>query len=339
MRLHYIDVYKGVCILLVVIHHIPFVIGNLIPGSVIWGIQWIQNFIMGFFMPAFFVATGRCTNFSVPFKQFLWKNIKTILFPCFCLYYINHWLSCLNALCFTDATWVTWSHFFSLGVRTFLREGGYYWFLPALFFSKVFYYLIVRYTNRLYSRFLFSLVLSLLSIVMIGLWPEYNYFFWQHALLLLVFLFAGELLKQYEKHIVAWGHISLLSYIVTILFFTILQFNVPSVTRTIDVSLTSYVLFLLFAISGTIGVWWICSSCIVHNSLLEYWGKNSIVLYAFNYIVSVISVNALLCICEPSSILGITLLFVISVILDLILLSALSWLLNKKLLRILLGQF
>lgn len=197
----------------------------------------------------------------------------------------------------------------------------------------------VRYTNRLYSRFLFSLVLSLLSLVMIGLWPEYNYFFWQHALLLLVFLFAGELLKQYEKHIVAWGELSLLSYIVAILLFTILQFNVPSVTHTIDVSLTSYVLFLLFAISGTIGVWWICSSCIVHNSLLEYWGKNSIVLYAFNYIVSVISVNALLCICEPSSILGITLLFVISVILDLILLSALSWLLNKKLLRILLGQF
>ena len=46
------------------IHHIPLVLGNLIPGSDICGIQWIQYFIMGFFMTAFFVATGRCTNFQ-----------------------------------------------------------------------------------------------------------------------------------------------------------------------------------------------------------------------------------------------------------------------------------
>lgn len=153
MRLKYIEVFKGLCIFLVVIHHIPFVLNNATLGTEIWGITWIQNFIMGFFMPAFIIATGRCTNFSSPFKLFVLKNIKTILLPCYCLYYINHFLACINDICFTDANWVTWSHFFSPGLRTFFREGVYFWFLPALFFIKK----RVLYNSKVYKQCIFSL--------------------------------------------------------------------------------------------------------------------------------------------------------------------------------------
>lgn len=52
-RIHYIDVFKGICILLVVIHHVPFALGLSKYGTPVWGIDAMQNFIVGFFMPGF----------------------------------------------------------------------------------------------------------------------------------------------------------------------------------------------------------------------------------------------------------------------------------------------
>lgn len=340
MRLKHIDVFKGVCIFLVVIHHIPFVFNNVTLGTEIWGITWIQNFIMGFFMPAFIIATGLCTNFSSPFKLFVLKNIKTILLPCYCLYYINHFLACINDICFTDANWVTWSHFFSPGLRTFFQEGGYFWFLPALFLSKNVYYIIARFINNVYFRCLASLILSVCGVICAELWPKYNYFFWQHGLILLVFLPVGEFFKKNEMYIfrAMTGGLSLLLYICIISTFTLLQINVPSVTRTIDVDLTSYLLFVLLAIVGSLGVLWICFG-IKQCNILEYFGKNSIVIYTLNYIISVFVVNTLLRSASHFFAIHVNLLFVIVTVLDLLLLSALSWILNRRFTRVLLGKF
>lgn len=87
-RLHYIDVFKGICIMLVVIHHSPLALnGGFAPsGTFLW---LLNNFIIAFFMPAFFVATGYCSNFSKPFKIFLWQNVKSILIPCYCLWFFR----------------------------------------------------------------------------------------------------------------------------------------------------------------------------------------------------------------------------------------------------------
>lgn len=337
-RVHYIDVYKGILIVLVVIHHVPFVLENAIPEKSIIGILWIQNSIVGFFMSAFFVATGRCANFNTPFITYLWKNIKTILLPCFCLYYFNHWLSCLNAVCFTEASWVTWSHFFSPGFRTFFREGGFYWFLIALFLSKVIYYVICVMTCHLRYRLLTTFLLSITGVMSAELWPDSNYFFWQHALVLVVFLPIGESLRRYSYLITKWGMYLLITYLLIISILTLLQYHVPSVTRTMDVTLPTLPLFLFLSVVGSLGVWYLAER-INHNRIVEYWGRNSITIYAFNYIVSTIVINILLLFIHPESDIQVTMLFVITIVLDLALLSFLSWFINRKGLRLALGKY
>ena len=337
-RVHYIDVFKGILIVLVVIHHIPYVLENTIPEKSIIGIRWIQNIIVGFFMPAFFVATGRCTNFKIPFPQYLWKNVKTILIPCFCLYYFNHWLSCVNALYFKDASWVTWSHFLSPGIRTFLREGGFYWFLIALFLSKVIYYFVCVINCHLRWRFLISLLLSVAGVACSELWTDSNYFFWQHALALVVFLPIGESLQQYSKHVTKWRWLLLFAYLLIISLFTQLQYHAPSVTRTMDVTLLTMPLYLFLSVVGSLGVWYLAEH-ISHNRIVEYWGRNSMTIYAFNYIVSTIALNVLLLFIQPESNIQVTILFLITIVIDLALLSILSWLFNRKILRLSLGKF
>lgn len=102
-RLHYIDIFKGICLILVVIHHAPLAYMRHFAGqgSVLW---YINNFAIAFFMPAFFVATGYCTNFNQKFNIYLWKNIKTIMLPCYCLYYLNRYINNINTWLFEDAS-------------------------------------------------------------------------------------------------------------------------------------------------------------------------------------------------------------------------------------------
>lgn len=81
-RENWIDVTKGILILLVVLGHIPFI-------AKMEGVKFQPIDIMGeyyglygcFYMAAFFVLTGICSNFDTNYKIFLWRNTKSLLIP------------------------------------------------------------------------------------------------------------------------------------------------------------------------------------------------------------------------------------------------------------------
>ena len=82
-RLHYIDIAKGLLILLVVYDHLPDMYlyslklhNNYISELNNW--QWIYKL---FFMPAFFAITGMCSNFDKTFIPFLVNNFKSLIVP------------------------------------------------------------------------------------------------------------------------------------------------------------------------------------------------------------------------------------------------------------------
>ena len=216
-RIHWIDVFKGILIIMVVIHHTPFNVSGAFP---LWGYECWNSLIVACFMPAFFVVTGYCTNFNICFGQFLWKNIKTILIPCFCLYYFNHWLQDIKNLCFDEGSWVTWSHFFSPGIRTFFKEGGYYWFLSSLFLSKIIFYLISRYIRGMWYQVFSTLFLVIIGIVCAEQGLGKNFFYWQHAFALTIFLPVGIFLKVYHQTIERFVWIFIVAYF----FYSILIF-------------------------------------------------------------------------------------------------------------------
>lgn len=336
-RLHYIDIFKGICLILVVMHHAPLALnGDLAPqGSLYW---YINNFITAFFMPAFFVATGYSSSFTRPFKDFLWKNVKTILIPCYCLYYLNRYLQNLNVFLFgEDASWLTWSHWLAPGFRTFVEEGGFYWFLSSLFISKLLMYVLYKFPYQ-WQKITSAIVLMLVGVLLYDRLP--NYFFYQHALILLPFLTFGKLLKKYEAVIEKYVYSFVSVFVVGVVLLSLLGYDVPTVTRNITIQWATLPLFLLLSIAGTVTFWHL-SKIIQHSSWLEYIGRGSLVEYCFNY--------STLCIVAHLFQLWVNMggqgtmanawsCLVISAIATVIL-TGFYWLLNHKYINVLLGKF
>ena len=334
-RIHWIDVFKGICILIVVIHHAPF---NVSKDCPIWGINWLNAVIIGFFMPAFFVITGYCSNFSSPCILFLWRNVKTIIIPSFCLYYFNHWIEDARCFFFYDADWITWHHFFSPGIRTFIKEGGYYWFLSALFLAKMLYYVINRILKNLGSKILLSLFLLSFGVICANLDSTHNYFYWQQAVILTLYLPLGVFLKEHGEIIKNKGWMSLLLYIALVSILVLMGKNVPSVTRTIDISVLMIPMHLILSLTGTLAVWWL-SETIGKSIPLEYLGRNTIIIYTLNFSVLGLVSACLFTIYEPQNALIFNLMFWVMIIMSIIILSFLTWLLNAKYVRCVLGKF
>lgn len=70
-RILWIDVARGIAILLVVLGHC---IGNLNDSG--------NRFILAFHMPLFFFPSGMCINKNaIPVKNYLMKKVKTLLVP------------------------------------------------------------------------------------------------------------------------------------------------------------------------------------------------------------------------------------------------------------------
>ena len=127
-RLSYIDIAKGILISIVLFHHISFQ-ANLVGlhnGCIQWNFTFLPLYA-SWFMPAFFIITGYCSNFNRSFKSFALDNIATLVWPML-LFYILTSLFKVHSLS-------------SYSIITDLSN-GINWFLTALFISKFFYYFV-----------------------------------------------------------------------------------------------------------------------------------------------------------------------------------------------------
>ena len=81
-RLHYIDVMKGITMLVVVLHHVLWITVDLknVTNSTMLFLHGWQDMLASFIMPAFFFCTGYCSSFNKAFKPFFISNFKYSLF-------------------------------------------------------------------------------------------------------------------------------------------------------------------------------------------------------------------------------------------------------------------
>lgn len=131
-RLEYIDLAKGIGIILVVI-------GHSINGHGITG-----HYISSFHMPLFFLLSGLCFNDSryPNFTPFLKKRIRTLLLPCL---YFTCIMLVLSALLMPD--------YYPLKSLTYKLPNA-YWFIFILFLSELFYFIINRTATNLKGKIL-----------------------------------------------------------------------------------------------------------------------------------------------------------------------------------------
>ena len=138
-RIEYIDIAKGILIILVVVGHVTNAAHYLTYG--------IKAVITTFHMPAFFVITGLLTDLEkiqcVSIKTFLLKKASRLLVP-YVFFEITGglWQMLLMG---TDA--VNLIGIFS-GILTIHCHVGADWFLPTIFFAEIGVYLLIRMCNK-----------------------------------------------------------------------------------------------------------------------------------------------------------------------------------------------
>lgn len=286
-RLNYIDVAKGFLIISVLINHI----GNLAAASgvdneTITTIPTLR-FWCPFFMPAFFVIAGMCSNYDIPLKTFLYKNFKALIVPAFTLLFVR---MALRYVLDGSVSTLEVSYFrHHYGIPALLTVGYWNWFLVAMFTTKVMYWIINRYVHDIKIQSVICFVCYLVGFILVHRKHEsnlfYNVWFYQHALLFVIYILIGKCIKnKYIQIVKEWKWI-LLSTIVFALLYAIFAINgwrIPKVTSDIFLTKNDLLPHLIMSVTGTVSTLGVCYK-ISSNRYLETLGKKSLVIYCLHF--------------------------------------------------------
>ena len=160
-RIKYIDITKGIGILLVALAHADISLFS----------PYLHRFIYAFHMPLFFFLSGYFFKPEISFRTLLKRRFNSILKP----YFITIAIIYIASLSFTSMRFV---NAFGRILRSLYATGHYLdwvqlWFLPSLFVTSLFAFLLyrtvlIRVRNR-YVRWLILLGVQAIAVATLGL--------------------------------------------------------------------------------------------------------------------------------------------------------------------------
>ena len=280
VREHYIDVAKGVAMLLVIIGHI-----TIIPS-------WLYAWINSFHMPLFFFLSGMVYNPYKydKFKDFFKAKFKGLIIPYFFLCLIIIFWA--RIMCNPDGFYKLQTLEQFIWIFVSYRKSNFYaslWFFVALFFGELLMYPIVKIIGKKFGSenkkkvalTIFGIFLSVLGFIV--LYYIRNGFFWSLDLVplatsFLMFGYVAKLNKEKFNNITKLP-ISILYLLISIVF-TYLNFRIYGSSSLYNSVVGNFVYYMPAALGGILFVITICKK-INSNRLLEYIGRNTITYYAF----------------------------------------------------------
>lgn len=245
-RIDFIDTLKGLAILIVVAHHIPYVSLDLcgIQNCFLEDFKYIRNFIyMPFFMVLFFITSGMCSNFNKTFDEFLKKTLYVII-PCYIFCRCSHW------------------------------------FINAFIISRVVYYFINKYVNGDILKHIVCLALGGVACIVQGILYKHAPYHVFHALLMVWFIYIGHRYKDFILNL-RYEIIASVFYLITSMFCYYYLHDIPAFESGFHVTIMTYPLFISMAVSGTMMLTMIAR--IVNNKLFQYLGMMSIVIFCVHF--------------------------------------------------------
>ena len=271
-RLHYIDVCKGILIIIVVLHHVFGLMRQYeyLPKET----DYLEKLYVPFFMAAFFVVTGFCSNYNKDFKSFLMQNVKTLLVPSVIFYFIIHGIE------LTVTQRISLLEVIKCCGRFVLYGGA--WFLTSLFSCKVIAWWIL---NKQNSKICITITILFLMLIS-SLFSMYNFYepwFLYHSFGLVIFIMIGTYMRNIEigKYIFIASLIIYTYYAYVLIHYDL---HLPRITSKLSIYPYEIPLFVMGAMSGTLVIWYI-SKIIDRNNVLEYLGRNSLVIYLTHWII------------------------------------------------------
>lgn len=236
----------------------------------------ISRFIGIMYMPCFFLISGYFLK-DESYKTFLFKKIKTLVRPLFFVYILSYIFAFIIS-CFYPELLKNGVDFWNLFLSKIFTNGP-IWFLAALFASLNVVYFIRRLPNKL-VRWIIAL-----SVCAIG-------FYWRHffewrlplffdtGLTAVVFVFMGSYIRKIMNKI---NNVWILWCLVVVCYIYTLFLGVGCSMQNNTYS-DNLLEFIFSAISGSAVVLSL-SKCIKKSSLLQYIGRNSLIVLCFHMFV------------------------------------------------------
>lgn len=212
------------------------------------------------------------------------------------------------------------------------------WFLSSLFVCKLIYYGLAKYVKSTGCRFIIGVVLSIIGYYL-GTLDIDNPWCYIQALIYLPFLPLGQMLKQHlptPKLSIFLG----LILIVSVTIAQILHFEVPYVSYALNYDMCTALPLLVYAIIGSVAFLGVCKVW-GHCRFLEYFGRNSLVVYASHIVI----MQILFTIAKASTLVDINNMYVVIFtyivvfILDVAVCCSFNWLFSCKYLCYMQGKF
>lgn len=148
-RYSYVDVIKGIGILLVVFQHCMG--GRNLPDT----LPWISLFIASFHMPLFFIISGYLYK-RKDTNSYLSGKVKSLLIPYLIVMIINLGTTCLFA--FIEKVFCCGNY------SSYIQLEG-FWFLLSLLYVTIMYYIVdVKVTTKLHNWYLRKLCSAFVAI-------------------------------------------------------------------------------------------------------------------------------------------------------------------------------
>ena len=279
-RKSWIDIAKGILILLVVLGHVQYYAHDFAGTDDFKFVERTHIIFITWYMPAFFVITGYCTNFSIPFKEFLVKNVKSLIVPSV---FLSWWVNL-----FLSPSGLSYLNFLQQDYYVILITCG-PWFLTALFVAKMLMYGMQRYLKcNVAWKSILLLILMLVSASLYNKKVVTNVWYFEHALLLLPFMYFGILLRNHQS----WKHEKLLFLMLGAANLALavtmkwLHLPYPYIVGMVGVFWGNFWLCVLMGISGTLGLFVICER-MNRCKWLEFLGRHTITIYLLQQSVMV----------------------------------------------------
>lgn len=277
-RKSWIDLCKGILILLVVFFHESRqgLSEVELDSEVLRNATRLEFMYVPFFMSAFFLISGYCSNFDKDFKSFFISNFKGLILQSFSI-------ALFAGLLLFIITWNSAS--FHIGLSPSFKSGGLLWFTIALFEAKIIFWLQKKYLRRhqyiLLSNIFFIIVGSMLT--HLG-YKEYLNIY--HAFALVPFIQIGFFIK--DQYLLSKKLLlnSIICLFIGILMYMLLgvRISLCSIIGTWMFEPLFIPLFLLLSIPGCILVL-ILSKFIESSSFFVFYGKDSLAIYILHLII------------------------------------------------------
>lgn len=252
-RIHYLDVARGIAILLVVLGHC-------------YNENYIRTWIYSFHMPLFFIMSGMLINYKneteINFSNFIIKKLKSNLVP-----YLFFSLLILISEAFIKQNLIENLVDIFLGVGLWAL-----WFIPCLFLAEIFFLIISKNVkNRLAANLVFLFLFAL------GLFLKVDV---ENKILIVIirsFIGLGFIVFGYNStNIFSKIKANYLTLIISLITSLILTFS-NSRVELWNLTLNNEILYVLASIIGSISVL-IISKIIDKNKYLEFFGKGSLII-------------------------------------------------------------